>query len=96
LEQLKQKQTAEIIHKRSLNELEIVKSKELATIESSKFKSIVDSIGADTIQSMAEAGPALQAKLLQGLGLKSFLITDGNSPINLFNTASGLINYSDK
>jgi len=37
------------------------------------------------------AGPELQAKLLQGLGLKSFLITDGNSPINLFNTAKGLI-----
>jgi major vault protein len=37
------------------------------------------------------AGPELQAKLLSGLGLKSFLITDGNSPINLFNTAKGLI-----
>jgi major vault protein len=92
LEQLKQKQTAEITHKKALNELEIAKSRDLSGIESSKFKSIVDAIGADTIQSMAEAGPAMQAKLLQGLGLKSFLITDGNSPINLFNTASGLIN----
>jgi len=33
----------------------------------------------------------MQAKLLSGLGLKSFLITDGNRPINLFNTATGLI-----
>lgn len=32
-----------------------------------------------------------QVKLLQGLGLHSTLITDGNSPINLFNTANGLI-----
>ena len=32
-----------------------------------------------------------QVKLLQSLGLKSTLITDGNSPINLFNTASGLL-----
>jgi len=40
---------------------------------------------------MAEAGPAMQAKLLSGLGLQSFLITDGNSPINLFNTAQGMI-----
>jgi len=41
---------------------------------------------------MAEAGPAHQVKLLKSLGLQSFLITDGNSPINLFNTAQGLVN----
>lgn len=33
----------------------------------------------------------LQVKLLQSLGLKSTLITDGSSPINLFSTAQGLI-----
>jgi len=71
--------------------LEINKSKSLAEIETGKFKQIVSAIGADTIKSMAEAGPAMQAKLLSGLGLKSFLITDGNSPINLFNTATGLL-----
>ncbi len=48
-------------------------------------------IGADTIKAMAQAGPELQAKLLGGLGLKSVLITDGTSPVNLFNTANGLI-----
>ena len=32
-----------------------------------------------------------QVKLLKSLGLKSTLITDGSSPINLFNTAHGLI-----
>jgi len=91
LEQLKQKQAAQIAHQKALNLLEISKQKELSNVESTKFKSIVDAIGADTIQSMAEAGPAMQVKLLQSLGLKSFLITDGNSPINLFQTASGLI-----
>lgn len=34
---------------------------------------------------------ALQVKLLQSLGLKSTLITDGSTPINLFNTAFGLL-----
>ena len=34
---------------------------------------------------------SFQAKLLSGLGIRSTLITDGNSPINLFNTANGLI-----
>jgi len=88
---LKKRQEAEINHQRQLNELEILKAKDLAEIDSEKFKNVVSAIGADTIRSIAEAGPAMQAKLLSGLGLKSFLITDGNSPINLFNTASGLI-----
>lgn len=91
LAQLCQEQEAEILHTKALNDLEIAKSKELAAIEATKFKEVVDAIGANTIKSMAEAGPAMQARLLQGLGLKSFLITDGNNPINLFNTASGLI-----
>jgi len=91
LANLKAKQIADIEHTKALNELEINKSKSLADIETGKFKQIVSAIGADTIKSMAEAGPAMQAKLLSGLGLKSFLITDGNSPINLFNTATGLL-----
>ena len=33
----------------------------------------------------------MQAKLLGGLGLKGYLVTDGKSPINLFNTAQGMI-----
>ena len=32
-----------------------------------------------------------QVKLLKSLGLQSTLITDGSSPINLFNTAHGLV-----
>jgi len=91
LAQLKAKQEAEIEHQSKINGLEIQKAKQLAAIEAKKFADVVGALGADTIKSMAEAGPALQAKLLSGLGLQSFLITDGNSPINLFNTASGLI-----
>jgi len=91
LDQLKQKQAVQINHQKALYNLEITKAKELASIESTKFKAIVDAISADTIQAMAEAGPKMQADLLKSLGLKSFLITDGNSPINLFQTASGLI-----
>jgi major vault protein len=40
---------------------------------------------------MARAGPETQAKLLQGLGLKGFVITDGKNPVNLFNTANGML-----
>ena len=44
------------------------------------------------IKAIAQTGHEMQAKLLQSLGLQSILITDGKSPINLFNTAQGLIN----
>jgi major vault protein len=91
LEQLKSRQKAEIDHRTQLNELELAKAEELAQIESAKFKQIVDSIGADTITAIAQAGPEMQAKLLGGLGLQGFMITDGNSPINLFGAAQGFI-----
>ncbi len=35
-----------------------------------------------------------QARLLAGLGLQSVLITDGKSPLNLFNTAKGLMGHA--
>jgi len=91
LVQLVQKQESEIEHQKQLNQLEVARAKELAGIEAKKFKEVVDAIGPKTIKNIAEAGPAMQAKLLNGLGLKSFLITDGNSPINLFSTANGLL-----
>jgi len=91
LNQLKAKQEAEIAHQKALNDLEISRAKDLAAIEASKFKRIVDAIGSTTLRDIALAGPEMQQQLLKGLGLKSFMITDGNSPINLFNTAGGVI-----
>jgi len=91
IEQLTSKQQLELEHQKSMTEVEISKESELAEIESSKFKNIVKAIGADTIKAIAQAGPEMQAKLLTSLGLKSMLITDGNSPINLFSTAGGII-----
>eukprot|EP00300_Choanocystis_sp_HF-7_P012318 c17840_g2_i1.p1 GENE.c17840_g2_i1~~c17840_g2_i1.p1 ORF type:complete len:848 (+),score=234.53 c17840_g2_i1:27-2546(+) len=91
LEQTKLRQAAEIGHREQLDKLEIDKAEKLSKIESGKFASVVSAIGADTIRAIAQAGPEMQAKLLAGLGVKSLLITDGNSPINLFNTANGLV-----
>lgn len=36
--------------------------------------------GTDTLLSISQAGPELQAKLLEGLGLKGYLITDARNP----------------
>jgi major vault protein len=91
LEATKNSHTAEIEHRKQLDTLEITKAGELAEIEAKKFKDIVAAIGADTIKAISLAGPEMQVKLLKSLGLQSVMITDGNSPINLFSTANGLI-----
>jgi len=88
---LEAKRLQEIEHRREIDKLEVEKATQMAEIETQKFKSLVDAIGKNTLKTIAQAGPELQARLLNGLGLKSFMITDGNSPINLFNTANGLI-----
>merc|ERR1712093_166575 len=84
-------QLSEVEYKHKMDDLEIQRASGLAKIESTKFKAIIGAIGRETIAAIAQAGPEMQAKLLEGLGIKSLLITDGNSPINLFNTANGLI-----
>lgn len=56
-------------------ELEINKNTQLAQIESEKFQAMVTAIGKKTIVEMANAGPEMQAKLLEGLGLKGFIMT---------------------
>ena len=91
LERLSNARGAENKYIAEQNELEVAKAKQMSEIEVNKFKMMVGAIGSDTLQAMANAGPAMQAKLLQGLGIRSTLITDGSSPINLFQTAQGLI-----
>jgi len=85
------KNVQELEYRARVDELEISKAGQEAKIEAEKFASIVSAIGADTIEAIARAGPEMQAKLLEGLGLQGFLVTDGTSPINLFNTAQGLV-----
>jgi len=84
-------QEAEIAYQKGLNKLEIDKATALADIEATKFKSVVESIGAKTLQNIASAGPDLQKKLIGGLVLKSFVITDGSTPINLFTKGEGIV-----
>lgn len=90
LETLKKEQEAEIEHQRALNTLEIEHSKKLAEIEAKKFDAIVNAIGTATLKNVALAGPDVQKRLLQALGIKNVVLTDSNAPINLIN-GQGLI-----
>jgi major vault protein len=91
LELIKSRNEAEENHNKAMTELEISTQKELAAIEASKFQKTIESLGKDTLIAMAKAGPEAQAKLLKGLGLKGYMIIDSKNPINLFNTAQGMI-----
>ncbi|XP_028842269.1 major vault protein [Denticeps clupeoides] len=86
----------ELCYKKQMDVLEVEKQQKLVQIESLRFEQLVESLGKDTLKEMARAGPELQVKLLQSLGLQSTLITDGSSPINLFNTANGLLGAFQK
>ncbi|KAJ8414160.1 hypothetical protein AAFF_G00050300 [Aldrovandia affinis] len=91
LDRLSKARQQELSYQEKMNQLEVEKREKLAEIETNRFKELVASLGSDTLKEMARAGPELQVKLLQSLGLKSTLITDGSSPINLFSTANGLL-----
>jgi major vault protein len=91
----KTQQETEVAYIKELNKLEIEKATALADIEATKFKSLVDSVGSSTLNNIASSGPKLQKQLLSGLGLTSFVITDGNTPLNLFNN-NGEISHTPK
>ncbi|XP_037669514.1 major vault protein isoform X2 [Choloepus didactylus] len=91
LERVQKVRETELAYARAQLELEVSRAQQLAEVEVKKFKQMTEALGPSTIRDMAVAGPEMQVKLLQGLGLKSTLITDGSTPINLFNTALGLL-----
>jgi major vault protein len=73
------------------NEMLIERNRRTSEIEVQKFKQLVKAIGTETIKAMAKSGPENRAKLLKGLGLEGYLVTDGKTPVNLFAAASGLV-----
>lgn len=76
---------------REQDEMMLNKLRKMSEIEYTKFNQYVKSLGRDTIIAMAKSGPENKAKLLKSMGLEGYLVTDGKTPINLFNAADGLI-----
>lgn len=91
LDRVQQARQAEIKYVSEKNTLEVKKSDEIAGIQMKMFEAMITSLGQETLRDIAVSGQENQLKLLQAIGLKSTLITDGNTPINLFSTAQGLV-----
>ncbi|XP_004346179.2 major vault protein [Capsaspora owczarzaki ATCC 30864] len=88
---LTQARNAELHFIREQTKLELAKMRALSEINKAKVSRTVGALGHGTILAMANAEHSQKVRLLQALNLKSTVFTDGNSPINLFNTANGLI-----
>jgi major vault protein len=91
LEKMRAFYSEEINHFKKMSELEINKAKNISQSTIEKIKIMVEAIGRETLVELAKSGPETQASILKGLGVKSILVTDGKNPVNLFNTAHGLI-----
>ncbi|RNF26904.1 major vault protein-like protein [Trypanosoma conorhini] len=91
LEVQRKRMEMEISHRQAMNDLAVAKAKTLADIEATKVEKIFAALGRGTVTAIARAGPELKAKLLQALGLKGFLVTDGTSPINLLGMANRVV-----
>ena len=91
LDRLTLARNAELAYLADQFNLESRKANEMAEVETKKFREMVEAIGQDTLKSMASGPQDHQVKMLQSLGLTSTLITDGRTPINLLNTANGLL-----
>jgi len=84
------KHSINLNYEKDKNFLLINEKEKLSNIETLKFERIIQTIGQDTLVNISKAGPESQVKLLQALGLEGFIMTEGNSPINLFNFANNI------
>jgi len=91
LETLEKQRAAEIEYMKTVDQLAIDEAKSLASIELKKSAELISAIGQDTITNIAMAGPKAQILMLQGLGIRSTLITDGKTPVNLYQAPNGAI-----
>lgn len=96
IEYTEEKNKIEIEHKKKMGILEIQEAQESATIESGKFKTIMDSIGKDTLIDISNAGPEMQSNMLKALGLQGYMLMNSENPVNLFTTAQGLIGGTEQ
>jgi major vault protein len=91
LDIMEMEHTLEYTSIRDKQNLEIKRLTAAADLEVQRIVKTMATMGQDTMIAIANAGPELKTQLLQALNLKGFLVSDGKNPINLFNSASGMI-----
>lgn len=82
---------AELAYLKQLADINRARMASEMNVDVTRFKSMVDAIGADTLREVGKADSEYNVRMLSALGLRSALITDGSTPINVVSTAHGLI-----
>lgn len=94
LEVQRKKRELELRKEKRLQEIRHKFENEMNEVKHTLMTSCITALGPDTLQEIAKSGPELQARLLSSLGVEGYLVTDGSSPINLYQTATGLTGSS--
>jgi len=84
LAEVQETQSIGLRYQKDVNEMELDRAREMAVIDGNKLSILVNAIGKDTIGAIAEAGPEMQRRQLQALGIHSAVLTDGSIPLNVF------------
>jgi len=90
-EALRLKQELQYNYEKSENDINANEQEQMAKVEVDKIQRMMKAIGPETLAKIINAEPKMQQELLKGLGLQGYLMTDGRNPINLFDTANGLV-----
>jgi len=90
-EALRLKQELQYNYEKSENDINANEQEQMAKVEVDKIQRMMKAIGPSTLAEIINAEPKMQQDLLKGLGLQGYLMTDGRNPINLFDTANGLV-----
>ena len=81
LVRLTQARDAEMKFLKEQNEVEVKKTRDMCTIETDKFKNMVDAIGAGTLQAIATAGPEMQVSSLWLLTVDRLVVVTLRPPV---------------
>lgn len=90
-EALRLQQKLKYDYENTENDINATEQEKLATVEVDKIERMMKAIGPPTLAKIINAEPEMQQDLLKSLGLQGYLMTDGRNPINLFDTANGLV-----
>uniref|UniRef100_A0A183TC31 Major vault protein n=1 Tax=Schistocephalus solidus TaxID=70667 RepID=A0A183TC31_SCHSO len=91
LERLNFARVAELDYTQKKSHLDLERKMRNVEIETAYFLKRVEALGAENLRHIACAGPERDVRMLRALNLKSTLITDGRSPVNLLDATTGLI-----
>jgi len=78
-------------NEKAMSKLTLETQEKKSNIESDKFESIIGAVGTDTLKAICSGTMKAQNAMLQGLGLKGYMLTDGKTPVNLFTAAQGML-----